>query len=78
LTIFPGAWILHGSMLRLLVARLPTLRSAMRSRRDLVLENLAVRPENGEVTVIIRVSGKATAASDSRWVPPRWGSLRAS
>jgi hypothetical protein len=37
----------------------------------------AVRPENGEVTVIIRVSGKATAAGDSRLVPPRWGSLRA-
>jgi len=29
-------------MLRLLVALLPTLLSAMRSRRDLVLENLAL------------------------------------
>ena len=33
LTIHQRAWILPGSMLRLLVAILPTLRSAMRSRR---------------------------------------------
>ena len=32
-------------MLRLLVALLPTLSSAMRSRRDLVLENLALRQQ---------------------------------
>jgi hypothetical protein len=32
-------------MLRLLVALLPTLRSAMRSRRDLVVENLALRQQ---------------------------------
>lgn len=32
-------------MLRLLVALLPTLRSAMRSRRDLVIENLALRQQ---------------------------------
>jgi putative transposase len=32
-------------MLRLLLALLPTLRSALRSRRDLVLENLALRQQ---------------------------------
>jgi putative transposase len=32
-------------MLRLLVALLPTLRSAMRCRRDLMLENLALRQQ---------------------------------
>jgi hypothetical protein len=32
-------------MLRLLVALLPTLRSAMRARRDLVIENLALRQQ---------------------------------
>jgi len=32
-------------MLRLLVALLPTLCSAMRSRRDLVIENLALRQQ---------------------------------
>ncbi len=32
-------------MLRLLVALLPTLRSAMRSRRDLVIDNLALRQQ---------------------------------
>jgi len=32
-------------MLRLLVALLPTLLSAMRSRRDLVIENLALRQQ---------------------------------
>jgi hypothetical protein len=36
LTIFPRAWILPGSMLRLLVALLPTFLSAMRSRRHLL------------------------------------------
>ena len=41
----PWAWILAGSMLRLLVALLPTLRSALRSRRDLVVENLALRQQ---------------------------------
>jgi hypothetical protein len=45
LTILPWAWILPGSMLRLLVALLPTLCSAMRSRRDLVIENLALRQQ---------------------------------
>ncbi len=45
LTILPGARILSGSMLRLLVALLPMLRSAMRSRRDLVTENLALRQQ---------------------------------
>jgi putative transposase len=35
----------RGSMLRLLLALLPTLRSALRSRRDLVLENLALRQQ---------------------------------
>jgi hypothetical protein len=30
LTIQPGGWILAGSMLRLLVPRLPTLHSALR------------------------------------------------
>jgi hypothetical protein len=34
LTIPPRAWILRGSMLRLLAALLPTLLSALRSRRD--------------------------------------------
>jgi hypothetical protein len=45
LTIRPGAWILAGSMLRLLVALLPTLRSALRWRRELVVENLALRQQ---------------------------------
>jgi putative transposase len=45
LTIRPEAWILAGSMLRLLVALLPTLRAALRSRRDLVIENLALRQQ---------------------------------
>ena len=45
LTICPRAWILPGSMLRLLVALLPTLLLAMRSRRHLVIENLALRQQ---------------------------------
>jgi len=45
LTISPRAWILPGSMLRLLVALLPTLFSAMRSRQHLVIENLALRQQ---------------------------------
>jgi hypothetical protein len=45
LTIRARTRILPGSMLRLLVALLPTLRSAMRSRRDLVVENLALRQQ---------------------------------
>ena len=45
LTIRARAWILAGSMLRLLVAVLPTLRSALRFRRDLVVENLALRQQ---------------------------------
>jgi putative transposase len=45
LTILFWAWILPGSMLRLLVALLSTLGSAMRSRRDLVIENLALRQQ---------------------------------
>ena len=45
LTILLRAWVLPGSMLRLLVALLPTLLSATRSRRDLVLENLALRQQ---------------------------------
>ena len=45
LTIRPGARILSASMLRLLVALLPTLRSALRSRHDLVVENLALRQQ---------------------------------
>jgi len=45
LTIRPGAWILAGSMLRLLIALLPTLHAALRSRRDLVIENMALRQQ---------------------------------
>jgi putative transposase len=45
LTIYPRAEILAGSMLRLLVALLPTLRSALRFRRDLMVENLALRQQ---------------------------------
>jgi hypothetical protein len=45
LTITPTAGILPGSMLRLFVALLPTLLSAMRSRRHLVIENLALRQQ---------------------------------
>ena len=52
LTILPRAPMVPGSMLRLLVARLPTLRSSMRSRRDLVLENLALRQQLA--TLIVR------------------------
>jgi hypothetical protein len=37
--------ILAGSMLRLLVALLPTLRSALRLRRDLVAKNPALRQQ---------------------------------
>jgi transposase InsO family protein len=43
LTVRPRAWILADPMLRLLVALLPTFRSALRSRRNLVIENLALR-----------------------------------
>ncbi|MCX5914306.1 MAG: hypothetical protein NTV04_20530 [Deltaproteobacteria bacterium] len=42
MTIQPWARILPGSMLCLLVTLLPILRSAMRSRHDLVVENLAL------------------------------------
>jgi hypothetical protein len=45
LTIRPRAWILADPMLRLLLALLPTLRVALRSRRDLVTENLALRQQ---------------------------------
>jgi hypothetical protein len=41
LTTSHRAWILPRSMLRLLVALLPTLFSAMRSRLDLAIENWA-------------------------------------
>jgi hypothetical protein len=51
LTIAPRAWILPGSMLRLLVALLPTLLSAMRSRRHLVIENLALRQQLATLAV---------------------------
>jgi len=37
--------ILAGSMPRLFVALFPTLRSALRTRRDLLLENLGDAPE---------------------------------
>ena len=37
--------ILPGAMPRLLAALLPTLLSAMRSRRHLVIENLALRQQ---------------------------------
>jgi len=40
-----GAQILPGSMLRLLSALVPALCSAIRSRRNLVLENLALRQQ---------------------------------
>jgi hypothetical protein len=42
LTIRPWTRSLPGSMFRLLVALLPTLRSAMRSQRDPIIENLAI------------------------------------
>jgi hypothetical protein len=45
LTILPRAVMLPGPMLRLLVALLPTLFSAMRSRRHLVIEKLALRQQ---------------------------------
>ena len=45
LTILSRAGILPGSMLGLLVALLPTLFSAMRSRRHLVIEKLALRQQ---------------------------------
>jgi hypothetical protein len=45
LTIRLGAWILAGSMLRLLVALLLTFRSPLRSRRDLVVETLSLRQQ---------------------------------
>ena len=49
LTILLRAWILTGSMLRLLAALLPTLLSAMRSRRDVLLENLVLRQDRDSV-----------------------------
>jgi hypothetical protein len=45
LTIRPRTRSLPGSTLRLLVALLPTLRSATLSRRDLVVESLALRQQ---------------------------------
>ncbi len=45
LTIRPKAWILAGSMLRLLVVLLPTIGAVLRSRRGLVIENLALRQQ---------------------------------
>ena len=66
MTIFPRAWILHGSMLRLLVALLPTLRSALRSRRDLVLENLALRQQL--VTLAVRRHPDIRPADRVFWV----------
>jgi hypothetical protein len=45
LTIRPAVRPLAGTMLRLLVGLLPTLCSAMHSRRDLVVENLALRQQ---------------------------------
>ncbi len=45
MTILPWDWTLPGSVLRLFVALLPTLRSALRSRRDLVVENLVLRQQ---------------------------------
>jgi hypothetical protein len=45
LTILPRVSILPGSMPRLFVTNLPMFRSAMRFRRDLVIENLALRQQ---------------------------------
>jgi hypothetical protein len=45
LTVLPRPGILPGSMLRILAALLPTLLSAMRPRRHLVIENLALRQQ---------------------------------
>jgi hypothetical protein len=53
-------------MLRLLVALLPTLRSALRSRRDLVLENLALRQQL--VTLAVRRHPDIRPADRVFWV----------
>ncbi len=45
LTILLMALILPASMLRLFSALVPVFRSAISSRRDLVLENLALRQQ---------------------------------
>jgi putative transposase len=58
--------VLSGSMLRLLVALLPTLRSAMRSRRDLVIENLALRQQLG--TLASRRHPDIRAADRVFWI----------
>ena len=60
-------------MLRLLVALLPTLRSAMRPRRDLVLENLALRQQLA--TLVNRQCPTIRPADRLFWVLLRrlWG-----
>jgi len=75
LTIQAGAWNLPGSMLRLLAALLPTLLSAMRSRRHLVIENLALRqqlatlagPRHPDIRPADRVFWILLRRSWSRW-----------
>jgi hypothetical protein len=66
LTISHRAWILPRSMLRLLVAFLPTLFSAMRSRRHLVIENLALRQR--PATVAGRSYPDIRAADRAFWI----------
>ena len=66
LTVFPRAPMVGGSILRLLVALLPTLLSVMRSRRDLVLENLA--PDQQRVTLAGRRHPAIRPADRAFWI----------
>jgi hypothetical protein len=74
LTVSPRAWILPGSMLRLPSALLPTLLSAMRARRHLVIENLALRQDDDTV-VRGGVSRPVPAAAPGR-LRPYWAASR--
>jgi hypothetical protein len=58
-------------MLRLLVALLPTLLSAMRSRRDLVLENVAIRQDGDTV-----VRGREQVDAGTGEAGPYWAASR--
>jgi hypothetical protein len=66
LTIRPEAWTLAGSLLRLLVAILPTLRAALRSRRAPAVEDLAIRERLANLAVRRRT---VTRPADRRfWI----------
>jgi len=68
LTILPRARILPGSMLRLLGALLPTLRSDLGSPRDRVIEPPVLE-------AIARNRGFSAAASAIPRPPPSWADV---